>query len=124
MGLDSYLFKEKPGDTQFDLPMGLVGGMFSGHGSDGSFRGKVYEGVFNYLTEGETLYTEEADNSWVRMVASRMRKNLDEAQKDPESMKALLRFLNRSDYDMLEVEALVQLFEQAGEKGCKYGGWW
>lgn len=49
MGLDNYFERtEGTGSQEISFPDGLrlCGGMLSGHGSDGSFRGKVYTEFF------------------------------------------------------------------------------
>lgn len=58
MGLDTYAVKVERADAGlFKDVRGLCGGMFSEDGSDGSFRGKVYDEVVEAAT-GRSLYQE------------------------------------------------------------------
>jgi hypothetical protein len=59
MGLDNYFKRTVPSPDTITFPEGLrlCGGMFSGHGSDGSFRGKVYVQFFEQNL-GVSLYSE------------------------------------------------------------------
>ena len=115
MGLDSYLFREEPGDTRFDLPHSLCGSFFfSNHGEDGSFRGKVYDDLI-YEVTGYTLYTEEYTPEQVVDIADRLGR-LGKVQ-----IKDLAA---KHGCTVEEIEALVTLFQQAKEKGCRYMGWW
>src|SRR5688572_25157322 len=53
MGLDSY-FRNNSGALDADKRLeglNLCGGMMSGHGSDGTFRGKVYAGFIEHVTD-------------------------------------------------------------------------
>ena len=45
MGLDNFFSKSEasPQEVTFSQELKLCGGMLSGNGSDGSFRGKVYK---------------------------------------------------------------------------------
>lgn len=115
MGLDSYLFRKKVGDTQFELPHPLVGGMFSGHGCDGSFRGKVYDSFVEAVT-GKSLYVEEAGPYYVRDIAEGLQRFLDG---NPPDSVFEMHGISRE-----EAVALAALFHQAADKGCSYIGWW
>lgn len=61
-----YLPCTNPQWVSNELPQ-LVGGMFSGDGADGSFRGKVYDEFIRAVTK-RTLY-EEQDNESVMQMA-------------------------------------------------------
>ena len=59
MGLDCYIVHANDRDKSFThedddrlKDINLCGGMLSGGGSDGSFRGKVYEPLIDELTGG------------------------------------------------------------------------
>lgn len=117
MGLDSYLYKEEIGDTKFSLPAPLVGGMFSDHGEDGSFRGKVYDGFMVEAT-GFTLYVEEYPPEKVEEIARKLEEFWEKHKNDLES-----EFKRRWGIPKKEAQALVELFVQAAEEGCKYRGW-
>ena len=73
MGLDSY-FRIKTYETpEFkDLPeLHLCGGMMSGDGNDGSFRGKVYDAFITRVT-GESLYQEEIERETICLMARKL----------------------------------------------------
>lgn len=57
MGLDNYFqpSEESLNEMIFPENIQLCGGMFSGNGNDGSFRGKVYSYAFEMIT-GLSLY--------------------------------------------------------------------
>lgn len=116
MGLDSYLFREKRGDTQFNLSYKLVGGfMTSGDGSDGSFRGGEYDCVI-YEATGYTLHTEHLTPDEVKDLANKL-KNWFEQSDEVDKVASFC------DVFPEEIKALVELFTQAAEKGCQYEGW-
>lgn len=118
MGLDSFLFAEKIGDCSFDIGGGLCGGMFSGDGSDGSFRGKAYNPLVEKVT-GLSLYTQLGSPEFVAEIAEKLRNFLNELPEECNVVK-----VGKFEYTREEVESLTRLFEQAAEKGCKYCGWW
>jgi hypothetical protein len=123
MGLDSY-FKKLcgPGETAPDPDFGpnpptLVGGLMSGNGFDGSFRGKVYAPLIEEIT-GISLYTEMLSPIQVRGIANGLREHLtanpDKLVFDENGWK-----LTRD-----QVEDLTKVFETFGElRYCLYG-WW
>jgi hypothetical protein len=114
MGLDTYAKKEVPCEcgngTVKKLPdeaaeafanadINLVGGMFSGNGNDGSFRGKVYNHIVQAAT-GDSLYEE-----WIAPEdVARMSGQLDEFAND--------------------VEQLCRYFTVCKEQGLGLVGWW
>lgn len=125
MGLDSYIYRRKPGDTRFDIPDVLVSGIFSGHGSDGSFRGKWYEPLISVISNGMlTLYEDEADEDWLGRVASTLEDYLKQLPSDIQTIVVDTPEWGRHEYAIEEVRALAKLFRQGWEKGCKYSGWW
>lgn len=88
----------------------LVAGMFSGHGGDGSFRGKVYEADIERIT-GESLYQEEIDNGTVNDMADALEEavaNGDEVMVDGEN----------------HLEPLALWFRAAADNGYTVNGWW
>ncbi len=116
MGLDGYFFVKELGDTKFDLRRPLCGGIFSGDGSDGSFRAKCYQGILIDLT-GYDLVTHYT-NEEVRKIANILR-NVYENDKD--KIKEALSENHMSEEEFL---AFLDLFEQAAEKGCQYVPWY
>ena len=73
MGLDCYIVHGNDRDKSFTSEdderikdVRLCGGMFSGLGCDGSFRGKVYEPLIQELSSGEhTWYIEQDEDSYI-----------------------------------------------------------
>ena len=73
MGLDCYIvhgndrdkgFTSKDDERMKDIQ--LCGGLFSGGGSDGSFRGKVYDPLIHELSNGEhTWYIEQDEDAYI-----------------------------------------------------------
>ena len=69
MGLDCYIVHGNDRDKAFTSEdddrienVQLCGGLFSGNGFDGSFRGKVYEPLIQELSEGQhTWYIDQED---------------------------------------------------------------
>ena len=77
MGLDCFIVhgndRDKPfthKDDERIKDLSLCGGMFSGSGSDGSFRGKVYEPIIRELSEGRhTWYIDQDEDAYIPSVA-------------------------------------------------------
>jgi hypothetical protein len=116
MGLDSY-FKIKQYHTpKFDtLPaLHLCGGIMSGNGQDGSFRGKVYDQFITRVT-GQSLYEFEIEHQ----VICNMAKALNEWNYATVS--------DKETYGITEEEFndLKLLFNAAAEmEDCVLIGWW
>lgn len=101
MGLDSYFRKLcAPGQTAEipdfgdDIPM-LCGGLMSGSGSDGSFRGKVYADTIKEIT-GVDIYQEVIHPNEVKEMADALCKQVasmteEERANDPNDLVALSR---------------------------------
>ena len=64
MGLDSYFKVKKYEDITFSEDINLCGGMFSGNGYDGSFRGKVYAQLIE-AASNISIYEEELNHNAV-----------------------------------------------------------
>jgi hypothetical protein len=77
MGLDCYIVhgndRDKPFTHEDDdriKNVRLCGGLFSGGGSDGSFRGKVYEPIIQELSKGRhTWYIDQDEDAYIPSVA-------------------------------------------------------
>ena len=77
MGLDCYIVHGNDRDKAFThedderiKDISLCGGMFSGSGSDGSFRGKVYDPIIQELSEGRhTWYIQQDEDAYIPSVA-------------------------------------------------------
>ena len=73
MGLDCYIVHGNDRDKAFTSKdderikdVSLCGGMFSGYGNDGSFRGKVYEPLIQELSNGDhTWYIEQDEDNYI-----------------------------------------------------------
>lgn len=73
MGLDCYIVHGNDRDKAFTSEdderikdIQLCGGMFSGGGNDGSFRGKVYDPLIQELSEGQhTWYIEQDEDNYI-----------------------------------------------------------
>jgi hypothetical protein len=73
MGLDCYVVHGNDRDKSFTSEdderikdIQLCGGMFSGNGFDGSFRGKVYDPLIQELSNGEhTWYIEQEEDAFI-----------------------------------------------------------
>ena len=84
MGLDCYIVhgndRDKPFTHEDDeriKDVNLCGGMFSGYGNDGSFRGKVYEPIIQELSEGmHTWYIQQDEDAYIPSVALKEQANL------------------------------------------------
>ncbi|WP_322507540.1 hypothetical protein [Anaerolinea sp.] len=123
MGLDSYLFREKTFDTSFELSHTLCGGMFSGNGENGSFRGKVYDHFFNAIT-GETLYQDAIMGpEWVREMARRLSEKIPSIISGKSAEEVVY---DAGGYPITagEAKALMELFQMASEKNCQYEAWY
>jgi hypothetical protein len=76
-GQDSLTDEQK--QAFMDANIHLCGGMFSGNGNDGSFRGKVYNHIFEAATD-ESLYQEWIPPERVDFMRDRMGEYLDEVE--------------------------------------------
>ena len=84
MGLDCYIVHGNDRDKAFThedderiKDVNLCGGMFSGGGSDGSFRGKVYAPIIQELSAGRhTWYIHQDEDPYIPSVALKEQANL------------------------------------------------
>jgi len=98
-------------ETHFkDLPGELIGGLFSGTGEDGSFRGKAYDADVEKLT-GESLYQEEIDNESVKGMAECLNKAVRNGKKV---------MVEHDDH----LPILAAWFTVAADNGYTVNGWW
>ena len=102
MGLDCYI-KHDDCETDFtyeDDPriknVNLIGGMMSGHGADGSFRGKWYEPLINELLETDYLWHIEGEDAHIT------------AQELKEQAQALADLLHAVESDAKEEERTLE----------------
>lgn len=115
MGLDNY-FRIRNENDEFLLPLhdirlmniNLCGGMFSGSGNSGSFRGKAYSNFLEKITDNKfTLYEEEQSPKDYFIAIEAMRNYIKD---NPKSNQ--------------EIRDLLLLFEVAYEKKAYLLGWW
>lgn len=116
MGLDVFFNKRVgPGMTaevpEFEREINLCGGMFSGSGADGSFRGKVYS-PFTEDAIGTSLYEDLTADQCVQLgrdIAEWLAENPGET------------FTFGYELTRQEIEDLALMFTTFGEAG--YGTW-
>jgi len=120
MGLDSrFLFPDDEiPESLKDL--NLCGGMFSGDGSDGSFRGKVYEGFLAAITEGNfSLYQFEQEPEDYKIAVDALREWVTRGRGAYTSL--IDPYFNVSNQ---EVRDLQLLFSVAYKHNATLIGWW
>jgi len=143
MGLDTYAVKpehvrrdndvpltddevtacEEARDTDFkNVPAVLCGGMFSGFGSGGSFRGKVYATFIEEVT-GISLYTEEIDRDFVALMATRLERYLA-AYEHPQTDEPTDFVESEYQPEAAQLAGLVAWFRAAADGGYSVLGWW
>lgn len=105
--LDSALFAH--------IPSALVGGLFSGHGSSNSFRGKVYDDFITYICD-QTLYTELIPNIKVHQMVAALQHFVDE---NPPQ-----KTLDKLDITWDEVLALLEWLKVVANSNGVIVGWW
>tara|TARA_S200002703_G_C3729102_1_gene224109 strand:+ start:388 stop:834 length:447 start_codon:yes stop_codon:yes gene_type:complete len=148
MGLDCYIVHGNDHDKAFTSEdaeelkdVQLCGSMFtSGHGSDGSFRGKVYEpliddlmqhegGIWHkseddappYVTSEELKEQAEALEELIREVIAEMEAPPSETYDDD---TIIYQVDNWAEYTLGEVKDLATLLGVAGKRGAVMHVWW
>ena len=150
MGLDCYIVhgndRDKPFTHEDDeriKDVSLCGGMFSGGGSDGSFRGKVYEPIIRQLSEGRhTWYIQQDEDAYIPSVALKEQANLlaeliqaqteiaDEEGRvigDDDiifTVNELYGPLNGEEFTYKEIDDLMTLLRVAAERGAVMTVWY
>ncbi|MEQ1950947.1 hypothetical protein [Mesorhizobium sp. CN2-181] len=119
MGLDSYFQVNGEPITDDRLKeISLCGGMLSGNGCDGSFRGKVYDPFIGEITGGNvSLYVKEQDVGDYSEVPVAIGKFLEE---NPDKEQFEFNY----QLDRKEIQDLKILFEVAVDLKAKLFGWW
>lgn len=127
MGLDSYFVtpdqkdptnfeKDGPAPEVFwssrELIPRLCGGMFSGNGASGSFRGKVYAGLIESLT-GQNIYQRQSN---------------EEVQRIAEGLTCYAMFKDREEIlndDFTEdLFQLIVMFDKYAKAGAALEAWY
>lgn len=119
MGLDCYLERRDKEEVKFPEDINLCGGMFSGNGSDRSFRGKVYNEIFETLT-GYSLYS-DLNEGQVAVCAEILSEKVDKLYKDLDDSHEI-----DGDWSTTvgELRDLVKLFNSAAENNCIMIAWY
>ena len=124
MELDNYFVIDKPlGDTndpRLVFTNSLMGGVFSGRRSDGSFRGKVYADFIENVTGGEhSLYSDrsepEAISEMLEGIKAWLSKNKGKPSKD---------ICGGYDVSRNEIMSLKVLFEVAVKHNASLTSWY
>ena len=116
--------------TGFEKVPSLTGGMMSGNGNSGSFRGKCYAELVEEVT-GYSLYEDELPPPVVNKMAVMLRQASDEnpLQVTPEqALEAMnaackLGFIDTVEL-AYELHALACWFEACASQGYSVIGWW
>ena len=127
MGLDSYLgrlitnaegHKEMSTDgLKFPEGLELCGGMMSGNGCDGSFRGKVYAPFILDVT-GEDLYEDEIN---LGAIATALEDYIGQHKR--KANKSVI-VTDGWDVTFKEVKDLAKLFRYAADNQLDYHAWY
>ena len=146
MGLDCYIVHGNDQDKAFThedderlKDISLCGGMLSGSGSDGSFRGKVYEPLVDELMETQGIWHKSEEYHDPPYVTS------DELKEQAETLEELIQLKidimeeddetydddtiiyqvdNWAEYTLGEVKDLATLLGVAGKRGAVMHVWW
>ena len=147
MGLDCYIVHGNDQDKAFTSEdsellkdINLCGGMLSGSGNDGSFRGKVYEplvdelmqhdgGIWHksddddppYVTSGELKEQAEVLEHFIQEILAEMEAPPSETYDDD---TIIYQVDNWAEYTLGEVKDLATLLGVAGKRGAVMHVWW
>lgn len=114
MGLDCFWeMPEGKEHPNFEPPLKLCGGMFSGHGSE-SFRGKVYAEFIEKIS-GINLY-KDLNNEQVREIA--------EVLEIKEVVRKNMIYLWEGDQNSKVVNDLRRMFREYADAGATLRSWW
>ena len=128
MGLDNFLTKddttELPSEVLEDLKgLNLCGGMFSGNGTDGSFRGNVYAEEVKQITD-VSLYEAEIPPETLRSMAKAMILALDKVSLSASVEEVLDNPSEYTDEFDFEEWDLIILFAVGAKHGCTLVSWY
>ena len=143
MGLDCYKVHGNDRDKGFThedddriKDINLCGGMLSGSGSDGSFRGKVYEPLVGELMEHPYLWHIEGEDAHItsqelKQQADALGQLITAKLEDAEWFEEVVEddtIIYQSkhgyEYTFKEVCDLETLFRVASERGAVMTVWW
>tara|TARA_R110000796_G_scaffold21637_3_gene63652 strand:- start:160 stop:594 length:435 start_codon:yes stop_codon:yes gene_type:complete len=144
MGLDCYIVHGNDRDKAFTHEdderiknVQLCGGMFSGGGSDGSFRGKVYEPLIQELSGGEhTWYIDQDEDNFIptdklkeqaTLLSELLQAVKEVVEDDNETMDddtIVYQTRQEEEYTYKEVHDLMTLLRVAGERKAVMTVWY
>lgn len=144
MGLDCYIVHGNDRSKDFtseDEPrikdVSLCGGIMSGHGADGSFRGKWYEPLIDELLETDYLWHIEGENAHItaqqlKEQAEALADLLHSVESDAKHLEQTLEpetIVYKTDrmeaeYTYQEIQDLELLLRCASERGAVMVCWW
>ena len=143
MGLDCYVVHSNDREKAFThedddriKDINLCGGMLSGSGSDGSFRGKVYEPLVGELMEHPYLWHIEGEDAHItsqelkqqadalgQLITAKL-EDADELDEVVEDDTIIYQSKHGYEYTFKEVCDLETLFRVASERGAVMTVWW
>ena len=144
MGLDCYVVHGNDREKDFtheDDPrikdINLCGGMMSGHGADGSFRGKWYEPLVDELMQEDCIWHIE-ENSYVSAKELKEQAQAladllhsiewdareEELTLEPDTIVYQTHHASPYEYNYQEVQDLELLLRCASERGAVMVCWW
>ena len=139
MGLDCYIqIDDKAFEHEDIKDVNLCGGMFSGQGNNGSFRGKVYSPLMDHVLGQEGTWYHEGDEVSSSCELVRQAEALAQflsAYSPGDKIKLPDRIIiddetdeehifEGEEYSYDEVQDLETLLRVAGEKGATLHSWW
>jgi hypothetical protein len=139
MGLDCYIqIDDKAFEHEDIKDVNLCGGMFSGQGNNGSFRGKVYSPLMDHVLGQEGTWYHEGDEVSSSCELVRQAEALAQflsAYSPGDRIKLPDRIIiddetdeehifEGEEYSYDEVKDLETLLRVAGENGATLHSWW
>ena len=139
MGLDCYIqIDDKAFEHEDIKDVNLCGGMFSGQGNNGSFRGKVYSPLMDHVLGQEGTWYHEGDEVSSSCELVRQAEALAQflsAYSPGDKIKLPDRIIiddetdeehifEGEEYSYDEVQDLEPLLRVAGENGATLHSWW
>ena len=139
MGLDCYIqIDDKAFEHEDIKDVNLCGGMFSGQGNNGSFRGKVYSPLMDHVLGQERTWYHEGDEVSSSCELVRQAETLAQflsAYSPGDKIKLPDRIIiddetdeehifEGEEYSYDEVQDLETLLRVAGENGATLHSWW
>ena len=139
MGLDCYIqIDDKAFEHEDIKDVNLCGGMFSGQGNNGSFRGKVYSPLMDHVLGQEGTWYHEGDEVSSSCELVRQAEALAQflsAYSPGDKIKLPDRIIiddqtdeehifEGEEYSYDEVQDLETLLRVAGENGATLHSWW